>query len=79
MDVSNMIYKVIDEKCLKQSAVARAAGYDPKIFNTEKKKKSRDHEKYRKGVGRNEEGEDLGRAAAACVSDAEGIRRADEH
>ena len=43
------------------------------------KKKSRDHEKYRKGVGRNEVGEDLGRAAAACVSDAEGIRRADEH
>ena len=28
-----MIYKIIDEKCLKQSAVARAAGYDPKKFN----------------------------------------------
>lgn len=26
-------YKIIDEKCLKQSAVARAAGYDPKKFN----------------------------------------------
>ena len=25
MDVTDMIYKVIDEKCMKQSAVARAA------------------------------------------------------
>ena len=33
MDVMDTIYKVIDEKCLKQSAVARAAGYDPKKFN----------------------------------------------
>ena len=33
MAVSDMIYKVINEKCLKQSAVARADGYDPKIFN----------------------------------------------
>ena len=30
MAVSDMIYKVINEKCLKQSAVAV---YDPKIFN----------------------------------------------
>lgn len=33
MSVTDMIYKIIDEKCLKQSAVARAAGYDPKKFN----------------------------------------------
>ncbi len=33
MIVSEVIYKVIDEKCMKQSAVARAAGYDPKVFN----------------------------------------------
>ena len=33
MDVVDTIYKVIDEKCLKQSAVARAAGYEPKVFN----------------------------------------------
>lgn len=33
MDVTEMIYKVIDEKCLKQSAVARAAGYEPRTFN----------------------------------------------
>lgn len=33
MDVMDTIYKVINEKCLKQSAVARAAGYDPKKFN----------------------------------------------
>lgn len=33
MDVTDMIYKVIDEKCMKQSAVARAAGYGPKVFN----------------------------------------------
>ena len=30
MSATDMIYKIIDEKCLKQSAVARAAGYDPK-------------------------------------------------
>lgn len=30
MSATEMIYKIIDEKCLKQSAVARAAGYDPK-------------------------------------------------
>ena len=29
MSATEMIYKIIDEKCLKQSAVARAAGYDP--------------------------------------------------
>lgn len=33
MSATDMIYKIIDEKCLKQSAVARAAGYDPKKFN----------------------------------------------
>ena len=33
MSATEMIYKIIDEKCLKQSAVARAAGYDPKKFN----------------------------------------------
>ena len=33
MAVVDTIYKVIDEKCLKQSAVARAAGYEPKVFN----------------------------------------------
>lgn len=33
MSTAEMIYKIIDEKCLKQSAVARAAGYDPKKFN----------------------------------------------
>lgn len=33
MSVTDMIYKIIDEKCLKQSAVARAAGYDPEEFN----------------------------------------------
>ena len=43
------------------------------------KKKSRDHEKYRKGVGRDEEGEDLGCAAVTRVSDAEGIQRTDGH
>ena len=32
MNATDMIYKII-EKCLKQSAVARAAGYDPKKFN----------------------------------------------
>ena len=33
MAVVDTIYKVIDEKCLNQSAVARAAGYEPKVFN----------------------------------------------
>lgn len=33
MSATDMIYKIIDEKCLKQSAVARAAGYEPKKFN----------------------------------------------
>lgn len=33
MNVSDIIYKTIEEKCLKQSAVARAAGYSPKQFN----------------------------------------------
>lgn len=33
MSVTDMIYKIIDEKCMKQSAVARAAGYEPKKFN----------------------------------------------
>lgn len=33
MDVTEIIYKAIEEKCLKQSAVARAAGYSPKQFN----------------------------------------------
>ena len=33
MNVSEIIYKTIEEKCLKQSAVARAAGYSPKQFN----------------------------------------------
>ena len=33
MAVVDTIYKVIDEKCLKQSAVARAAGYEPTVFN----------------------------------------------
>ena len=30
MSATDMIYKIIDEKCLKQSG---AAGYDPKKFN----------------------------------------------
>ena len=33
MSATDMIYTIIDEKCLKQSAVARAAGYEPKKFN----------------------------------------------
>jgi plasmid maintenance system antidote protein VapI len=33
VNVSDIIYKTIEEKCLKQSAVARAAGYSPKQFN----------------------------------------------
>ena len=33
MSATEMIYKIIDEKCMKQSAVARAADYDPKKFN----------------------------------------------
>ncbi|QIB67791.1 helix-turn-helix transcriptional regulator [Aminipila butyrica] len=27
------VYRIIEEKCLKQSAVALKAGYDPKKFN----------------------------------------------
>lgn len=40
MSATEMIYKIIDEKCLKQSAVARAAGYDPKKFNKRKRGKN---------------------------------------
>lgn len=33
MNVSTKIYEIIDEKSLKQSAVATKAGYSPRIFN----------------------------------------------
>lgn len=41
MDVTEIIYKAIEEKCLKQSAVARAAGYSPKQFNAMQKGRKR--------------------------------------
>lgn len=33
MDIQARIYQVIEEKCLKQSAIAVAAGFTPKSFN----------------------------------------------
>lgn len=59
MSATEMIYKIIDEKCLKQSAVARAAGYDPKKFNAllrgRKKMTSEDVSANLQSVGRNSE------------------------
>lgn len=33
MEVTETITKIISERCMKQAAVARAAGYTPKQFN----------------------------------------------
>ncbi|WP_414626949.1 helix-turn-helix domain-containing protein [Gemmiger sp.] len=33
MQVTDTITKIISDRCMKQSAVARAAGYTPKQFN----------------------------------------------
>ena len=33
MTVSERIYKIMESKCMNQSAVARAAGFTPKAFN----------------------------------------------
>lgn len=33
MTVTETIYKIIDERHLKQAAIARAAGYSPRMFN----------------------------------------------
>ena len=33
MTIAQRIYQIMEEKCMKQCLVARAAGYDPKAFN----------------------------------------------
>lgn len=33
MTVAQRIYQIMEQKCMKQCLVARAAGYEPKVFN----------------------------------------------
>lgn len=33
MSVADRIYQIMEEKCMKQCLVARAAGFNPKTFN----------------------------------------------
>lgn len=34
MNITERIYQIMERKCMKQCLVAKAAGFDPKLFNS---------------------------------------------